>query len=194
CLVPPGRGYGRRNPKGENARRSAGAGADSIRNGAQPQDRQGAWPASAGHHPPARRRGDRMKREPVDRRSFLTLLGAAAAASSVSWPLAARGQQRERVRRIGALIGGGEDDAERQATLAEFKNTLSGLGWTDGRNLRIDVRFASSDTRRARALAAELVALKPDLLFGDNTFVIAELQQATRTIPIVFARVTDPVG
>src|SRR5215467_1338151 len=124
------------------------------------------------------------------RRDFVGLLGTAAAA----WPLGAGAQQGGRTRRIGALIGGGEDDAERQDTFAEFKNALSGLGWTDERNLRIDVRFASSDTGRARELAAELVALNPDVLFGDNTFVIAQLLQATRTIPIVFARVTDPVG
>src|SRR5262245_14940979 len=95
----------------------------------------------------------------IHRRSVLSLLGTAAAA----WPLAARAQQRGRVRRIGVLIGGGE--VERQASFAEFKSTLSGLGWTDGRNLRIDLRFASSDIGRARPLAAELVALKPDLLF-----------------------------
>jgi putative ABC transport system substrate-binding protein len=126
----------------------------------------------------------------MQRRQFITLLGGAAAA----WPLAARAQQPSgRVRRIGALIGGDESDADRQATVAAFRKALQDLGWTEGRNLRIDWRWAANDANRARTYAAELVALNPDLLFGDNSFVVRELQQATRTLPIIFARTTDPV-
>jgi ABC-type uncharacterized transport system substrate-binding protein len=126
----------------------------------------------------------------MDRREFITLLGGAAAA----WPLAARAQQDGRVRRIGAMIGGDETDVERQANLGAFRKMLQDPGWIEGRNLRLDVRWAAADIGRARALATELVALNPDLLFGDNTFVVSALQQATRTLPIIFARVTDPIA
>jgi putative ABC transport system substrate-binding protein len=112
----------------------------------------------------------------------------------VAWPVAASAQQYGRVRRIGALIGGDESDADRQATVAAFRKALQDLGWTEGRNLRIDWRWAANDANRARTYAAELVALNPDLLFGDNSFVVHELQQATRILPIIFARTTDPVG
>src|SRR5262249_31721748 len=122
------------------------------------------------------------------RREFIAGLGGAAA-----WPLAARAQQDGRVRRVGALIGGDESDADRQATVAVFRTALQDLGWTEGRNLRIDWRWAANDANRARTYAAELVALNPDLLFGDNSFVVRELQQATRTLPIIFARTTEPV-
>src|SRR5215468_7027586 len=122
------------------------------------------------------------------RREFIAGLGGAAA-----WPLAARAQQDGRVRRVGALIGGDESDADRQTHVAAFGNALQDLGWTEGRNLRIDWRWAANDANRARTYAAELVALNPDLLFGDNSFVVRELQQATRTLPIIFARTTDPV-
>jgi putative ABC transport system substrate-binding protein len=125
----------------------------------------------------------------IKRREVLTLLGGAAAA----WPLAARAQQGGRVRRVSALIGGDEGDAERQASVATLRSALAGLGWVEGRNLRIDWRWAASDVGRARTYAAELVSLGPDLLFGDNTFVVTALQQATRSLPIVFARVTDPI-
>jgi putative tryptophan/tyrosine transport system substrate-binding protein len=121
------------------------------------------------------------------RREFITLGGAAAA-----WPLRARAQQDGRVRRIGALIGGDEGDVERQASVAALRKALQDLGWTEGRNLRIDLRWAASDANRARTYAVELVALNPDVMFADNTFVVAALQQATRILPIVFARVTDP--
>ena len=123
------------------------------------------------------------------RREFITLLGGAAA-----WPLAARAQQPSPMRRIGVLVGGRESDAERQGYVAAFRSTLQGLGWVEGRNLRIDLRWAEGNVDHARAYAADLVALKPNVLFGDNTFVIIELQQATRAIPIIFARVTDPIA
>jgi len=124
------------------------------------------------------------------RRELITLIGGAAAA----WPLAARAQQPSPMRRIGVLVGGRESDAERQGYVAAFRSTLQGLGWVEGRNLRIDLRWTEGNVDHARAYAADLVALKPNVLFGDNTFVIIELQQATRAIPIIFARVTDPIA
>jgi ABC-type uncharacterized transport system substrate-binding protein len=125
----------------------------------------------------------------VRRRAFITLLGGAA----VAWPLAARAQQPERVRRIGVLTSIAADDAEGQARLAAFTQALSQLGWSKDRNLQIDTRWATaSDIHR---YAAELVALGPDvLLAASGTATVAPLLQATRTIPIVFAVVIDPVG
>jgi len=124
----------------------------------------------------------------VTRREFITLLGGAVAA----WPLAARAQQAEPMRRIGVLMYWTADDAEGQARLAAFAQALQQLGWSDGRNLRIDTRWASAaDIRR---YAAELVALAPDVLLASTSPSVAALQQVTRTIPIVFAAVTDPVG
>ena len=125
----------------------------------------------------------------MQRRNFITLLGGAVTA----WPLKARAQQPERVRRIGVLIGADESDPDRQIWIAEFRKTLTELGWIDGRNIRIDWRWAAGDRDRASTYATELVALKPDVLFGDNTFVVIELQQATRTLPIVFAMVNNPI-
>jgi ABC-type uncharacterized transport system substrate-binding protein len=98
------------------------------------------------------------------------------------------------MRRIGALIGGDEGDPERQAYVAAFRETLGRLGRVEGRNVSIDWRWSATDASRARSHAAELVALNPDLLFGDNSFVLLELQQVTRTVPIVFARVNDPIA
>src|SRR5207237_981513 len=126
----------------------------------------------------------------MKRREFITLLGGAAAA----WPLAARAQQPERVRRIGALMGNAENDPETQRDVAAFVQALEKLGWREGGNLQIDWRFADFDAARARALAAELVALKPEAIFGTNTLGASVLQAATRTVPIVFALVNDPVG
>ena len=123
------------------------------------------------------------------RREFITLLGGAAAA----WPLAARAQQAERVRRIGVLMYLAADDAEGQARLAAFTQALKQLGWSDGRNLRIDTRWATADDIRRHA--AELAALAPDVLVaGTGTATVAPLLQATRTVPIVFVTVIDPVG
>jgi putative tryptophan/tyrosine transport system substrate-binding protein len=128
---------------------------------------------------------DRLKR-----REFITLLGGAAAA----WPLAARAQQGGRLRQLGVLIPYTESDAEAQSEIAAFRQTLEQLDWRDGQNLAIEYRWASGDTSRIRAYAKELVALAPDAIFCRTTPVTAALAQETRTIPIVFVNVSDPVG
>jgi putative tryptophan/tyrosine transport system substrate-binding protein len=122
------------------------------------------------------------------RREFITLVGGAAA-----WPLAARAQQPDRMRRIGVLVGIA-DDAEGQARLAALLQGLQQLGWTDGRNVRIDTRWAAGDADRGRKYAAELVALAPDVILAAGTAAVGPLLQATRTVPIVFVIVLDPVG
>jgi putative ABC transport system substrate-binding protein len=123
------------------------------------------------------------------RREFITLLGSAAAA----WPLAARAQQAERMRRIGVLINLTADDPEGRARLAAFLEGLRELGWTDGRNIQIETRFGGGDVGRIRAYAAELVALAPDVIVANTTPVIRAVRQATSSIPIVMAAVNDPV-
>ena len=124
----------------------------------------------------------------IERRKFLaTLLGGAAA-----WPLAARAQQAERVRRIGLLMGAA-DDPGGQSRVTAVKQGLQDLGWTEGRNIQIETRFGGADAGRIRAQAAELVALAPDVLVGQTTPVIRALRQATSSIPIVMAAVNDPV-
>src|SRR5215831_8426175 len=122
------------------------------------------------------------------RREFITLLGGAA-----SWPLAARAQQGERMRRIGVLMSLAADDRETQARHAAFLQGLQQLGWIDGRNARIEFRGAT-DSDRIRQYVAELVALAPDVILSSGTAVTGPLQQATRTVPIVFVQVADPVG
>src|SRR6266849_6212211 len=122
------------------------------------------------------------------RRAFLALLGGAA----VAWPLAARGQQAGRMRRIGVLMSAPENDPEYQADLAAFRETLQKLGWTD--NIRIEARWGVGDTDGLQKSAKELVALQPELIFSQSTPTTAALLQQTRTIPIVFAQVVDPVG
>src|SRR5262245_26890092 len=125
----------------------------------------------------------------MKRREFITLLGGAAA----GWPVAARAQQGEPMRRIGVLMNVGADDAEGQDRFAAFTQALKQLGWSEGRNLLIDTRWAAADD--LRRYAAELAALAPDvLLAGTGTATVAPLLQATRTVPIVFALVIDPVG
>jgi putative tryptophan/tyrosine transport system substrate-binding protein len=133
----------------------------------------------------ARGRGDRVKR-----REFITLIGG----SVVVWPLATRAQQAGGMRRIGVLIGYAENDPETQARLAAFRQGLEHLGWTEGRNVRIDYRFAPAGPDQARLFAKELVALRPDVLVGNSTPASAALLLETRTIPIVFVGVSDPVG
>jgi putative ABC transport system substrate-binding protein len=124
------------------------------------------------------------------RREFITLLGGAAAA----WPLAARAQQGEQMRRIGVLAYWPADDPEGQARLAAFTQALKQLGWSDGRNLRIETR-STANADELRRHAAELAALAPDVLVGaTGTATAAPLLQATRTVPIVFVTVIDPVG
>ena len=119
----------------------------------------------------------------------MLLCGAAAA-----WPLAARAQQADSLRRIGALMNLTADDPESRARIAAFVQGLQQLGWTDGRNLRIDVRWAAADADRFRTYAAELVALAPDVILTATTPGVAAVQQATRTVPIVFVTLVDPVG
>jgi putative ABC transport system substrate-binding protein len=124
------------------------------------------------------------------RREFITLVGGAAV-----WPIVARAQQDERVRRIGVLVASPADDAEWQARVAAFKEGLAQLGWTEGRNVRIDTRWATTNADDLRKHAAELAASTPDVLVGaSGTTTVAALLQATRTVPIVFAIVVDPVG
>ena len=124
------------------------------------------------------------------RREFITLVGGAAA-----WPMVARAQQNERVRRIGVLVASPADDAEWKARLAAFNEGLAQLGWIEGRNVRVDTRWATTNADDLRKQAAELVATTPDVLVAaSGTTSVAPLLQATRTVPIVFAIVVDPVG
>jgi putative ABC transport system substrate-binding protein len=125
------------------------------------------------------------------RREFITLLGGAA----VSWPLAARAQQPDRVRRIGVLMGFAENDSQAQAMIGAFREGLQKLGWTEGRNTRIDTRWTTpADAESRQRFAKELVALQPDVILSHTTPTTAALLQQTRTIPIIFATVSDPVG
>ena len=123
------------------------------------------------------------------RREFITLLGGAAA-----WPLAARAQQGERMRSVGVLTSTGERDPETQLRLGAFREGLQKLGWAEGRNLQIDYRWGAGSIERTRAYAAELVALKPDVILGAPAAAALALHRETRTIPVVFAQVPDPVA
>ena len=123
------------------------------------------------------------------RRDVITLLGGAAA-----WPLAARAQQSGAMRRIGVLTNRAADDPEVQTRYAAFLQGLQEAGWAVGRNMRIDVRWSGGDAGRIRAFAQELIALAPDVILATNTPTVVALQQVTRTVPIVFATVGDPVG
>jgi putative ABC transport system substrate-binding protein len=125
----------------------------------------------------------------MQRRQFIALLGGAA-----TWPLAARAQQDQRVRRIGVLSALDEDDPESVARRPVFEQALKALGWTNGSNLRVDYRWGADDADRGRKYAAELVALAPDVILTSGNVVLASMMQATRTIPIVFVQVIDPVG
>jgi putative ABC transport system substrate-binding protein len=124
------------------------------------------------------------------RREFMTLVGGAAAA----WPLAARAQQPDRMRRIGVLMGWSESDPEFRSWMAAFLQAFAQLGWMEGRNVRIDVRWTNGNIERARALAKELVRLQPDAILAGTTPATAALKSETQAIPIVFAVVSDPVG
>jgi putative ABC transport system substrate-binding protein len=123
------------------------------------------------------------------RRQFIILLGGAAA-----WPLVARAQQPQRVRLIGVLMDLAADDPAGQARIAVFRRELQQLGWTDGRDMRIDYRWGAHDADRSRRYAAELVALTPDVVLASASPAVGALLQATRTVPIVFTTVGDPVG
>src|SRR5215475_1294500 len=124
------------------------------------------------------------------RREFIKLLGVAVA----PWPLAARAQQGERMRRIGMLLNATADDTEFQVWVGAFRQALQELGWTDGLNIRIDYRWGAGDADAMRKYAAELVTLAPDVIVASGTATVAPLLQATRTVPIVFVQVADPVG
>jgi putative tryptophan/tyrosine transport system substrate-binding protein len=137
----------------------------------------------------------------MKRREFITLLGGVAAwpfAARVSaaciWPLAAHAQQAERVRRIGAVLALSEQDAEIQARIAAFRKELERLGWREGRNLHVEYRWAAADPNLKRTYVAELIAQKPDLIFAAPTSMAVAVHHETRSIPIVFAQVADPVA
>src|SRR5215510_5651459 len=123
------------------------------------------------------------------RREVITLLGGAAAA----WPLAALAQQSDRVRRVGFLLGAA-DDADMRSMYEAFRQGLQQLGWIEGRNVRIDARFAGGDPVRGRKYAAELIALSPDVILATGSFSTQIMLQETRTVPIIFTIVPDPVG
>src|SRR5215831_19680805 len=125
----------------------------------------------------------------MKRRAFITLLGGAAA-----WPLAVRAQQADRMRRIGVLMNHAAGVPEGQARLIAFVQTLQQFGWTDGRNVRIDTRWAAGDADRIRQYAAEFAAPAPDVILATGSFGVGPLLQATRAVPIVFVIVPDPVG
>jgi putative ABC transport system substrate-binding protein len=124
------------------------------------------------------------------RREFVTLTGGAA----LGWPLAARAQRAERMRRIGVLMGYAEGDREGQAFVAAFREELRNLTWIEGSNVAIDVRWGAGNEESTQRFAADLVALKPDLILSHSTATTAAILKQTRTIPIVFANVTDPIG
>jgi ABC-type uncharacterized transport system substrate-binding protein len=130
----------------------------------------------------------------VRRREFILALGGAAAASYVSWSLTARAQQGERMRRIAVLLPASADDAEFQARLAAFHQGLTLSGWTIGRNVRIDTRWATANAAEVRRHAAELAALAPDVILVHGASAVGALLQATRAVPIVFPTAADPVG
>jgi putative ABC transport system substrate-binding protein len=126
----------------------------------------------------------------MKRREFITLLGSAAA----TWPLDARAKQPERVRLIAVLMNFLESDPAGQVGVSAFRNALKNLGWREGSDLRIEIRWAASDPGRLRTFAKELVELGPDAIVGGSTAAIVALARETRTIPIVFATVADPIG
>jgi putative ABC transport system substrate-binding protein len=125
----------------------------------------------------------------IRRRDFVAGLGGAA-----MWPVVARAQQSQRMRRIGVLMNLAADDPETVQRMAAFTQGLQELGWTDGRNVRIDYRYGLGDADRYRRYAAELVALAPDVLLANGASILGPLQQVTRTLPIVFVQTNDPVG
>ena len=126
----------------------------------------------------------------IGRRTFLTLLGGAAAA----WPLAARAQQPDRMRRLGILMGLSSDDVQQRVELAALSQELQKLGWTDGRNIQVYYRWGASDADQTWTSAKELVELQPDVIVAHSTSAVSALAQQTRTVPIVFVLVSDPVG
>jgi putative ABC transport system substrate-binding protein len=126
----------------------------------------------------------------MKRREFITLVGGTAA----TWPLAARAQQPEQMRRIGVLMNVAAENPEGHAAVAAFQHELQKLGWSEDRNVRIEIRFGANDIDRDRTYATELVALAPDVILAAGTLSVTALQRVTRTLPTVFVRVADPVG
>jgi hypothetical protein len=126
----------------------------------------------------------------IGRREFITMLGGAA----TTWPLGARAQQPDRMRRIGVLSNIAEDDPQMKARFGAFRQALEKLGWSEGRNVRIDTRFGAADAEQMEARAKELLALQPDVILANSAAVIRVLQQVNRTIPTVFVAVSDPIG
>jgi ABC-type uncharacterized transport system substrate-binding protein len=124
------------------------------------------------------------------RREFITLVGSAAA----TWPLASRAQQPDQMRLIGVLMAYAESEPDAQSEVAAFRNELKKLGWREGNNLRIELRWGAGDANRIKTFAKELVDLRPDAILGQTTSVVTALSRETRTIPIVFAVVSDPIG
>src|SRR5262249_2364005 len=183
--VAPRRLLRRQDSKGSQADGSAGRTGDDVRARPQSQDGEGARDRIANIHPIACRRGDR-----VTRREFITLFGGTAA----TWPLAARAQQREKMRRIGVLLPFSSDDAESQARMGAFLQTLALSGWTIGRNVQIDTRWGARDAERIRRYAAELVALAPDVILAHGISTVGPLRQATRAVPFLFPVMHDPVA
>jgi putative tryptophan/tyrosine transport system substrate-binding protein len=125
----------------------------------------------------------------VKRRRFMAVLGGATA-----WPLVGHAQQPERVRRVGVVLLWSENDPLARASVTTFAQALVGFGWVEGKNIRIDYRFAAGDPTRFKTYAAELVGLSPDVLLAGASPAVVLLRQQTRTIPIVFVNVSDPVG
>jgi putative ABC transport system substrate-binding protein len=131
-----------------------------------------------------------MSFDRLRRREFITLLGSAAAA----WPLAARAQQPERIRRVGVLMNGVATETGPQSSVAAFVQGLRQLGWTEGQNLRIDIRWNAGDAELARTYAAQLIGLMPDVILAASTTNLTVIRQATSTVPIVFVSISDPVA
>src|SRR5262249_39965943 len=181
---PTGRRLCGQGAQGRAASRSTGGATNQVRIGNQSQGRKGAGSRRAANAARHRRRGYRVRR-----RDFITLLGGAA-----SWPLAARAQQGERMRRIGMLAAIAADEPEAQARNASFLQGLGELGWTVGRNVRIDYRWSADNADDIRRYATELVALVPDVILATSGATVGALQQASRSVPIVFAGTIDPVG
>jgi putative tryptophan/tyrosine transport system substrate-binding protein len=131
-----------------------------------------------------------MSFDQFKRRDFITLLGGAAAA----WPLAARAQRSDRMRHIGVFLPSAANDPASMSRVTALSQALQGLGWTDGRNVRIEFRWGAGDAEQYRRMAAELIALGPDVVVTVGTLAVSALERATRTVPIVFVQTTDPVG
>src|SRR5215831_16388770 len=171
--------------QGHEAGRASGASAHQVRAGHQSAHSQNARPHRFPNATCPRRRGDRMKR-----RTFITLLGAAA----VAWPLAARAQQPSRVRRVAILMPAPKGDSEDEARVRAFKQELAKLGWTEGSNVRFDERWTADNMDRVRAEAAGLVASNPDIIVTYGGRVIPVFMRLTHSIPIVLPTASDPVG